>query len=124
MSTDNTLSTMTSDNPSTKIVEDVIDSEGFVSDPGLWDRDLALALAAQLGIRELTEVHWRVIDAIRARYLEHGTLPWTAHLCRQLELSDDCVHRLFGGPLDAWKLAGLPDPGIEARTYMENEEPR
>lgn len=41
----------------------------------------------------------------------------------ELDLVANCVHRLFGGPLEAWKVAGLPDPGEEARTYMENLEP-
>jgi len=29
---------------------------------------------------------------------------------------------LFGGPIEVWRLAGLPNPGEEARTYMENQE--
>jgi tRNA 2-thiouridine synthesizing protein E len=104
-------------------VKDIIDDQGFVTDPDLWDRDLALAMAAQLGIDELSEIHWQVIDEIRAHYLEHGSLPWMGHVCRSLDLEDNCFYRLFHGPLEAWKIAGLPDPGSEARIYMENEEP-
>jgi tRNA 2-thiouridine synthesizing protein E len=43
-------------------------------------------------------------------------------VCRELDLVSDCVCALFGGPLEAWKVAGLPDPGEEARVYMENME--
>jgi tRNA 2-thiouridine synthesizing protein E len=105
------------------IVNDIIDDQGFVTDPDIWDRDLALAMAAELDIGELTETHWRVIDELRAHYLEHGSLPWMRHICRTLEVEDDCIYHLFHGPVEAWKIAGLPNPGYEARIYMENEEP-
>jgi tRNA 2-thiouridine synthesizing protein E len=104
-------------------LRDLFDDRGFVTDPDLWDRDLALGIAADLGIGELTETHWRVVDHIRGAYLSRRTLPWMSHVCRELGLDRDCFHRLFGGPVEAWKVAGLPDPGPEARTYMENEEP-
>lgn len=104
-----------------KILMDLFDEDGFVTDADVWDRDLALALAAEHGIEELTEQHWRLIDAIRNKYLQHGSLPWISHVCREISLEDACFQRLFGGILMAWKIAGLPNPGMEARLYMENE---
>ncbi len=103
-------------------VEDLFDRDGFVTDVAVWNRDLALSIAAQLGVEELSESHWQVIDELRRHYLDMGSLPWMTHLCRGLDLEDRCIHRLFGGPVEAWKIAGLPNPGEEARTYMENEE--
>jgi tRNA 2-thiouridine synthesizing protein E len=100
-----------------------LDAEGFVRDPNLWDPDLAGQIAARLGLDALQPSHWAVIDYLREHYLADGTLPWEGNLCRDLDLVEHCVHRLFGGPLAAWKIAGLPDPGEEARTYMENLEP-
>jgi hypothetical protein len=44
------------------------------------------------------------------------------HICRTLALGEECIHRLFRGPIEVCKTAGMPDPGIEARTYMLNEE--
>lgn len=102
---------------------DLFDSYGFLRDAGLWDRDVALYIAAELGLNELRESHWAVMDYLREHYLAHGTIPWEGNLCRELDLAEHCVHRLFGGPLEAWKVAGLPDPGEEARVYMENLEP-
>lgn len=101
---------------------DLFDSEGFLVDPELWDRDLALGIAARLGISELLESHWSVIDYLREHYLRNASLPWEGHLCRELDLVEGCIHRLFGGPVEAWKVAGLPDPGEEARAYMLNME--
>jgi TusE/DsrC/DsvC family sulfur relay protein len=101
---------------------DHLGPEGFLSEPGRWGEPFARAMARDLGVGELTQAHWRIIEHLRAHYLSYGTLPWDSHVCRQLDLDDDCIHRLFGGPVEAWKVAGLPDPGEEARTYMLNQE--
>jgi TusE/DsrC/DsvC family sulfur relay protein len=101
----------------------LFDSYGFFEDPAQWDRDLAERRAEELGVGPLQQSHWAVIDYLREHYLEYATIPWEGNVCRELDLVDDCVHRLFGGPVEAWKVAGLPDPGEEARTYMENLEP-
>ena len=101
---------------------DVLDKYGFLKEPDLWSRDLALGLAAEMNLGELTEAHWRVIDWIRAHHLDSGMLPVQSTLCREVELDPDCIVALFGGPIELWRLAGLPDPGEEARTYMENQE--
>lgn len=106
----------------TRQIPDLFDANGFLADPDLWDRDMALRIADDLGIKTLEESHWAVIDYLRDHYLMHGTLPWEGNLCRDLDLIDGCVHRLFGGMVEAWKAAGLPDPGEEARAYMLNLE--
>ena len=46
-------------------IPDFFDSNGFLADPELWDRDMALRIAAQLEIDELEESHWAVIDYLR-----------------------------------------------------------
>ena len=107
----------------TREVSDLFDANGFLAEPEFWDRDLALRIAAQLGVGELDESHWAVIDYLRDHYLVNGALPWEGNICRELDLVEHCVHRLFGGPIEAWKVAGLPDPGEEARAYMLNSEP-
>ena len=104
----------------TREITDLFDANGFLADPSLWDRDLALRIAAQIGLGELSESHWAVVDYLRENYLVDARLPWEGNICHELDLVEHCVHRLFGGPIEAWKVAGLPDPGEEARTYMLN----
>lgn len=103
-------------------VERLLGQDGFLADPDTWDPQLARRIAAELGIQELGSAHMKVIEHLRDHYLEYRTLPWEAHVCRTLDLNPDCIHTLFGGPIEAWKVAGLPDPGEEARTYMLNQE--
>jgi tRNA 2-thiouridine synthesizing protein E len=109
--------------PRTPSDPDLFDANGFLRDADRWGRDLAIARAQQLGVGPLLRSHWSVIGYLREHYLICGSLPWEGNVCRELDLADHCIHQLFGGPLEAWKIAGLPDPGEEARAYMENMEP-
>ena len=99
------------------------DEYGFVTEPGQWNREVAQGIAESLGVGDLQAEHWRVLEHLRAHYLEHGAMLPMEEVCYALKLGKQCVRRLFRGPEEAWKIAGLPDPGIEARTYMRNEEP-
>ncbi|WP_323696519.1 TusE/DsrC/DsvC family sulfur relay protein [Thiorhodovibrio litoralis] len=97
------------------------DERGFVRVPERWNAPLAQMLAREHGV-QLTDEHWRVIANLRKDYFATSSLPVEHSLCAALNLKIDCLARLFGGPLTAWMIAGLPDPGVEARTYMENLE--
>lgn len=96
----------------------VLDADGFLADGASWNHDLALQIAREFGIDGMTQAHWAVVCHLRSHYLRHGTLPWETHICRELGLGKGCLHELFGGPLTAWKIAGLPNPGEEAHTYL------
>jgi tRNA 2-thiouridine synthesizing protein E len=100
----------------------MLDREGFLTDPGRWSPDLAEQLARRVAIGELEEAHWRVIDRLREQFEQAGKLPVQKTLCRELELEPDCLLALFGGPIEAWTVAGLPNPGEEARLYMADME--
>ncbi|GAB0148811.1 MULTISPECIES: TusE/DsrC/DsvC family sulfur relay protein [Marichromatium] len=90
---------------STPCHQDLFDEQGFLEDPELWSRDLALAIAAELRLGELTETHWDLIDRLRGDYLEGHA---RADPCRALGLPADCAERLFGDMRTAWRIAGLP----------------
>jgi len=97
---------------------DIFDDNGFLTDPNYWDRDLALAIAAYLGIGELSEAHWALVDKLRDRHMATGVRPRDAQICRELGLGHACIRRLFGASEAAWKIAGLPDPGETARADL------
>jgi tRNA 2-thiouridine synthesizing protein E len=103
-------------------IEGLLDANGFLADPRYWDADVALRIAEGLGVEPMGAVQWRVIQHLREMHLGHGDLPIERRICREFELDPGCITRFFGGLIEAWKIAGLPDPGEEARVYMENME--
>jgi len=95
------------------------DEDGFIKNPRLWNEDLAELIAEADGIGELTAEHWRVIHYLREQYLKFHTMPVMQHVCTITYLEKHCVTDLFGkGSKEAWRVAGLPNPGEKARTYM------
>jgi len=52
-----------------------IDEDGFLTEFDEWDKDLAMTLAANIGIDDLTEDHWKVIEFLRADAKEQGETP-------------------------------------------------
>jgi dissimilatory sulfite reductase related protein len=98
------------------------DSDGFVRDPKTWDRRLAEVIARREGLGPLGEDHWQLIDALRRRYLETGSVPVMRHMCRDAGLETHCVSDLLADPRRAWRIAGLPNPGEEAKAYIDTAE--
>ncbi len=88
-----------------------VNKEGFLTDPGEWDEDLAKALAAAIGIT-LTDEHWKAIRFLRDDFAERGE---TATLRRVSTRGGIPVKQLFAlfPQKPAKKLAyvsGLPKP--------------
>ena len=51
------------------------DEEGFMVDPAEWSPEVAEALAAEIGLNELTPTHWQVIEFTRADFAARGEAP-------------------------------------------------
>ena len=96
----------------------VFDVDGFLIDPATWTREAARQIAITDGIGRLTPDHWAIIFDLRERYLKMGSLPVMSRICRAHHLKRGAVNELFGGCRRAWRIAGLPNPGEEAKTYM------
>lgn len=52
-----------------------VDDDGFLTEFDEWDKDLATVLASNIGLGELTEEHWNVIDFLRADAEAQGETP-------------------------------------------------
>jgi TusE/DsrC/DsvC family sulfur relay protein len=88
-----------------------VDAEGFLTEFGEWNEEVARQLAAHIGI-ELTDAHWRAIRFLRADYVTQGE---TATLRRVSTLAGIPVKELFTlFPAKPAKkmayIAGLPKP--------------
>ena len=100
-------------------MESLLDGAGFFRDPEAWTPELAERLASQDGLSALTGEHWQIIDALREHYHRFGAAPPAfAHLCARMHQDTHCVVRLFRSEREAWRIAGMPDPGEEARAYL------
>jgi dissimilatory sulfite reductase related protein len=49
-----------------------VNDEGFMTNPAEWTKEIAVALAAEEGITELTDAHWKVIDFCRQNAASTG----------------------------------------------------
>ena len=90
----------------------VVDEDGFLEDPSIWNEDVAKDFATTEGVTELTEEHWKLINYLRNYYLQFGIAPMVRKLCKETGLPLNRVYELFpSGPAKgACKLAGLPTP--------------
>ena len=97
-----------------KVGEKVIefDQDGFMIDPELWNDDVALAIARDEGIEEMTEEHWKIVCFIRDYWKEHDLAPAVRLICTEVGVGVRQIYKLFtSGPArGACRVAGLPKP--------------
>jgi tRNA 2-thiouridine synthesizing protein E len=108
-------------NPQTSLLaglRSLFDEDRFLLDHQQWNEALAERIARHEGVGPLDERHWRLVRYVRERFLALGGLPNMRRVCRATGMSREEIHRLFGGCLPIWRIAGLPNPGEEAKTYM------
>jgi Fe-S oxidoreductase/sulfur relay (sulfurtransferase) DsrC/TusE family protein len=85
-----------------------IGNRGYLKEPSQWNREVALFLAANQGIKELGEEHWRVIQYVKDHVFLHGA--WPLPQCIKKELNLDVRHLFPGDPEVVFKVAGLAEP--------------
>jgi tRNA 2-thiouridine synthesizing protein E len=88
-----------------------VDEEGFMTEYKEWSEEIAVALAAQIGI-ELGEGHWQVIKFLREDYREQGETPMLRRVSTVGGVSTKELFQLF--PKKPAKkmsyVAGVPKP--------------
>ena len=94
------------------------DVDGFLIDPSVWNKTLAKQLAMQSDLHDLSDKHWEVIEIVRERYFSMGALPVMRLICKAAGIDPDQAHHLFSSCKNLWQIAGLPNPGDEAISYM------
>lgn len=90
-----------------------VNAEGFLVDAGQWNRQIAAAIAAEAGLGELNENHWKVIDFCRKDAAEHsGQAPGLRRISQLSGVGMKDLYALFpkGPGKLAAKVAGLPKP--------------
>ena len=95
-----------------------LDSDGFLHSPKEWNIAVAQRLAQMEWIPELHAGHMRAIQFVREYYFQFGAPPSMRRVCRALALSPYQKYNLFTGCLQLWRIAGLPNPGEEAKAHI------
>ena len=89
-----------------------VDAQGFLTDPGQWNEQIAAELARQAGVEELTERHWLVVRFMRDAYLRDGQAPSIRTLGKASGVPIKELYALFPkGPAKlAARIGGIPKP--------------
>jgi tRNA 2-thiouridine synthesizing protein E len=87
-------------------------AEGFLERVEDWDRDIALEIAHESGIPELSDRHWLVVNYMRDTYLKTGAAPTIRTLGKESGVQIKELYVLFPkGPAKlAAKIGGIPKP--------------
>ena len=96
----------------------LFDADGFLIDPGQWSEPLAEQTARCDGIGPLDELQMTLLRILRREYARHRSVTALSHVCHLAGEPPDCMQHLFPCAREAWRLAGLPNPGEEAKAYL------
>jgi tRNA 2-thiouridine synthesizing protein E len=89
-----------------------VNDEGFMTAPSEWNKDIAVEIAKEEGIAELTPAHWKVIDFCRQSAATSGSAPTLRAITTGAGTSTKELFTLFpkGPAKKVAKIAGLGKP--------------
>lgn len=89
-----------------------MDGDGFLLEPQLWNEEIAVIIAKEDDIQELTDKHWAIVRIIRNSFVETGMAPMIRTICKETGLKLREIYELFplGPARGACRVAGLPKP--------------
>lgn len=71
------------------------DEEGFMTNPDDWNKDVAAALAKDIGIEPLTDKHWTVIEFCRSDFQVQGDAPTLRRITKEAGIPTKELYKLF-----------------------------
>ena len=86
--------------------------EGFMTDHKEWNKEIAVELAQEIGLDELTERHWTVIEFCRSNYEETGEVPTLRRITKVGGVPTKELYKLFpkGPAKKVARVSGLTKP--------------
>jgi dissimilatory sulfite reductase related protein len=89
-----------------------VDGDGFLSQPEIWNEEVAELFARYDGIDEMNEKHWAIVRLIRNHWVEKGMAPMVRVICQDTGVKLREIYELFplGPARGACRIAGLPKP--------------
>lgn len=89
-----------------------VNEEGFMTNPAEWTREIAVEIAKEEGISELSDAHWKVIDFCRTSAGSSGKAPTLRTITTGSGVSTKDLFTLFpkGPAKKVARIAGLGKP--------------
>lgn len=90
-----------------------VNEEGYMTMPAEWTKEIAVELAKEEGLAELTPSHWKVIDYARQKASEnHGSAPTLRTITTNAGVTTKELFSLFpkGPAKKVARIAGLGKP--------------
>jgi tRNA 2-thiouridine synthesizing protein E len=89
-----------------------VNEEGFMTNPAEWDKDIAVEIAIEEGIPELTPNHWKVIDFCRVEGAKSGKSPTIRQITTGTGLTTKELFSLYpkGPAKKVARISGLGKP--------------
>jgi tRNA 2-thiouridine synthesizing protein E len=96
-----------------------LDDEGYLTQPEMWTRDVAVSIAEDVLPGRLEEDHWKVIDYLRDYFQQYEAVPHVRMLCNRTGVDVGYLRKLFPSGLlkGACKIAGLPRAALRGLLY-------
>ena len=89
-----------------------VNEEGFLTDPAEWTKEIAVEIAKEEGLGELSEAHWKVIDFCRKEGIASGKSPTLRQITAGAGVPTKDMFALFpkGPAKKVAHIAGLGKP--------------
>ena len=89
-----------------------VNEEGYMTNPAEWTKEIAVELAKEEGLVELSPAHWKVIDFARQKAAESGASPTLRTITSNAGVTTKELFSLFpkGPAKKVAKVAGLGKP--------------
>lgn len=99
----------------------VVDEDGFLVNFEEWSEKIAHVLAKKEGQKTLTEDQLDILKFMREYYRKYNFFPILRYVCKNVHQPKGCINEKFIDPVQAWKIAGLPNPGEEVMMFKSWE---
>lgn len=89
-----------------------VNDEGFMTNPAEWTQEIAVAMAKEEGIAELTDAHWKVIEFCRQNAATTGKAPTLRTITNGAGVTTKDLFTLFpkGPAKKVARISGLGKP--------------
>ena len=89
-----------------------VNEEGFMTNPGEWSNEIAVEIAKEEGIPELSAAHWKIIDFCRQSAAKSSAAPTLRAITNGAGVPTKDLFSLFpkGPAKKVAKISGLGKP--------------